>query len=211
MRPFPIGAYCQQTLFWLGLSLGTAWSQPTQTVSQAQQRYQASIAQLRKQYASVPDFSAATDYRFGMGTRRKLRYENGTLRDVRTDEVIHHWETRREIILPSEYTVLLQTRRGTWITIRENQTGVLIRQGTVEAYLTRSPLRLPTFRDHAYAPVLRVLHHAVLLQVSEGLDSLGTEVLRRTGNADEGTTAGGTGTPAARWFLRLWDEKSPAR
>lgn len=190
----------------------TAWSQSTQTHQQAQNHYETSWAAVQARYPDTGPLPAARSFQFGMGDRRKMTYARGTLRDTRTGEIIHHWETRREIILPSEYTVLLQTRRGTWITIRENQTGVLLREGKIEAYLTRSPLRLPTFRQYPHAPVLRVLHYEVLLKTPDGLDSLAMEVLRLTGNLPASAVVNrASHVGPARLFLRLWHEKSPAR
>lgn len=106
-------------------------------------------------------------YLFGMGSRRKLIYCGGELVDVKTQEVRRHWEIEKDLIVPSEYVVLLKTDDGT-VTIREDEEAVwVIEHGHAEA-LTRGQVHLPRFDGNRLDAVLRVLHQELLINVVDG-------------------------------------------
>jgi|GEM_PF-6816365 len=148
-------------------SSGSTSAQSTQTPQQSLDAYHASLGSLRREWPDAPLFPETTVFFLGMGDRRKMVYQRGELRDARSGEVLRKWEVTQEYILPSDYTVLLQDERGRWITLRETGTGVLIDDGRGQAFLTRSPLHLPTFRGKKYASVLRVLHHEILMHTGD--------------------------------------------
>ncbi len=146
---------------------GPASAQSTQTPQHSLDAYHASLDSLRREWPDAPAFPETTVFFFGMGDRRKMVYQRGELRDARSGEVLRKWNVAQEYLLPADYTVLLQDERGRWITLRETGTGVLIDDGKGQAFLTRSPLYLPTFRGKKYAPVLRVLHHEILMHTGD--------------------------------------------
>ncbi len=128
--------------------------------------YQQQLAKVRQGRPVYP-LPNVRFYLFGMGSRRKLIYRDGELVDGRTREVIRHWQIEKDLIVPSEYVVLLKTKKGT-VTIREDEEGVwVVNHGRAEA-LTRGPVRLPRFKGNRFDAVLRVLHQELLINVVDG-------------------------------------------
>lgn len=162
----------KKRLFLLILSLfilkKTGVAQAIRTPQQSLDAYRANLDSLRREWPTRRELPKMKFFLFGMGNRRKMVYQNGTLFDARTGEVIRQWKMIQDFILPADYTVMVQDGKGRWTMIRENGTGVLVDDGKGKAYLTRAPVRLPTFRGKKYAPVLRVLHHDVLVNVVDG-------------------------------------------
>jgi hypothetical protein len=114
----------------------------------------------------LPDVSF---FLFGMGDRRKLVYKDSVLYDALTRETVREWDTASEDIRPSEYTVVLETKRGNKVVIREDEDGVWLNEQGKQASLTRSELKLPQFNGHKHAKLLRVLHHEILINIINGL------------------------------------------
>ncbi|WP_077923788.1 hypothetical protein [Spirosoma sp. 209] len=144
--------------------------------AETRQAYQASLTQLRQGYPArfaVPELSF---FLFGMGDRLKLIYRSGRLLNALTGNIEEQWTVKKEVIVPSEYTVHLdladepgQPPRS--VQIREDEQGVWVLQPGKRPRLipgTRRPLTLPRFADQPFGPVLRVLHHEVLINISAG-------------------------------------------
>ena len=153
--------------FGLGLLFRTS-AQSSRTPQESLNAYHASLDSLRREWPNVRPMPDLKFFLFGMGDRRKMIYHRGELKDARTGAVIRKWKVAQEYILPADYSVMLQDERGVWTLIRENQTGVLLDDGKAKAYVTQSKLNLPSFRGKKYAPVLRVLHHEILMNVVDG-------------------------------------------
>lgn len=133
--------------------------------------YRQCLNRLRTQQPNHRDLPALNFFLFGMGDRRKLLYRNGELNDARTGEVIYRWPVRTEIIVPSEYLVHLETTDGRTIQIREDERNVWIVESngrSAPVSPTAGALTLPAFKGHPFGPVLRVLHHEVLINVLDG-------------------------------------------
>ncbi len=143
-------------------------AQSVRTPQESLAAYRANLDSLRREWPTVRKLPNLKFFLFGMGDRRKMIYQNGELRDARTGTIIRKWKVLQEYILPADYSVMLQDASGRWTLLRENQTGVLLDDGKGKAYLTQSPLRLPSFKGKKYAPILRVLHHEVLINVIDG-------------------------------------------
>jgi len=107
-------------------------------------------------------------YLFGMGNRRKLLYKEGMLLDALTGETVRKWNTASETIQPSECAVNIETRKGVRATIREDETGVWMKDDREAIFLTESPLRLPSFEGSNPSSLLRVLHHEILINIVNG-------------------------------------------
>jgi hypothetical protein len=103
-------------------------------------------------------------YLFGMGHRRKLLYKGGVLSDALTGEVLRRWEVRREEIAPPDYCVRLETVGGR-VTICEDEEGVWLEEAGRRECLTRNLVRLPQFEQHPSGPLLRSLHHELLISI----------------------------------------------
>ena len=114
----------------------------------------------------LPDVSFCL---FGMGDRRKLVYMDGVLYDALTREIIRKWNTASEVIRASEYMVTLETKRGTKVTIKEDEKGVWLNEGEKRVCLTQSNLKLPQFKGHEHAKLLRILHQEILVNIINGL------------------------------------------
>jgi hypothetical protein len=132
------------------------------------QAYRTVLDKLRQQYGQTYRLPPVSFFLFGMGPRDKLLYQAGELREALTGKVLHRWKVAEELIVPSAYTVALKTADGDFVWIAEDESGVWLEQGGRREALTRGPVRLPEFADHAYGPVLRVLHQEVLVNIVQG-------------------------------------------
>ncbi len=131
--------------------------------------YRQNLNTLRQTWKGSRELPAISFFLFGMGDRRKMIYKDGQLRDAVTGEVLRKWPVKRELILPPDYTVELETTDGRRVRIREDEAGVYLREKDRDEALTESPLKLPAFAGHPYGPVLRVLHHEILINIHRGL------------------------------------------
>jgi hypothetical protein len=133
------------------------------------QRYRADLAAFRQEYGGFRSLPDVPFFQFGMGLRRKLLFKGGVLRDARTGVEIQRWDAKHAVTVPPEYLVRLSTGDGRAVAIREDETAVWIEEnsGRVALAGTRAPLRLPDFAGHRYASILRVLHHEILINVTE--------------------------------------------
>lgn len=105
---------------------------------------------------------------FGMGNRTKFIYKNGRLKNAFSGDVVRQWNIQRETISPADYTVDLETKDEKIIRIAENEKGVYLLENGRITVLSENPLQLPTFEGHPFAPVLRVLHHEILMNIVDG-------------------------------------------
>ena len=161
--------------------------------------YRACLERLRHGRGAAVNLPDVPFFLLGMGNRRKLLYRAGTLSDARTGEVLQRWDVASELIVPSIYTVAITTHGGQKVEIVEDEQGVWLITGAGHSALSESRLLLPTFSGHPYAPVLRVLHQEVLVNIVNGLPvpnffvyprpwyrdgAMMAMVLRETGNLD---------------------------
>lgn len=130
--------------------------------------YRDNLKKLRKEFGGVRTLPEVNFFLFGMGPRRKLLYQKGMLQDALTGETIRQWEIESEVIVPPDYAVFLITRDGQKIKIVEDEQALWIQEGSRKTVLSQSPVQLPVFSGHKYAPVLRVLHQEVLINVIQG-------------------------------------------
>ena len=107
-------------------------------------------------------------YLFGMGTRRKLLYKNGKIKDALTGAIVEQWDIVEETIVPNAYTVLLKKSDGQSIIIFENEEAVWVQaEKTTKIEGTGVPIHLPDFEGHKYSEILKVLHQEILINVIE--------------------------------------------
>lgn len=109
-----------------------------------------------------------TFYLFGAGPRRKLLYRRGELRDAVTDECVRRWNIVAERVAAPEYRVELDTVEGGRVAVLEDEAGVWVEEGGDRTLLTAGEVRLPDFQGHPHAPLLRVLHHELLVNLVDG-------------------------------------------
>lgn len=161
--------------------------------------YRACLAALRRRNPGVRRLPPSSFFLFGAGPRRsKLVYQTGALRED-GGSVVARWEVVEERIVPSAYAVELKTAASESVRIYEDESGVWIEQGGERRAVARGEVRLPAFEGHPWAPVLRALHHEILVNVvADGPlpnrfvyrrpwyrdGAMVAMVLRRTGNLD---------------------------
>lgn len=130
--------------------------------------YRQALAALRAEWGGVHKLPPERFFLFGMGGRDKLVYQAGRLWDARTGRTVREWAVADDLIVPPAYTVRLTLRAGGQVLIEEDETGVWLTEGGARTALSRSPVSLPTFAGSRYAPVLRVLHQELLVNVVGG-------------------------------------------
>jgi hypothetical protein len=146
-----------------------AFAQPTiAQLKKNNDEYIKVLADLRERNKNHRRMPAIRFFLFGMGDRLKMIYKNGTLLNAVTGDTIGKWKVQHEVIYPSEYAVSITTPDNYRVLIYENEDGVFIREGKRVSALSRSRLSLPRFAGKKWAPVLRVLHHEVLINIING-------------------------------------------
>ncbi|GAA4400788.1 hypothetical protein GCM10023187_14310 [Nibrella viscosa] len=133
--------------------------------------YRQNLALLRQEYTRQRELPDLPFFLFGMGNRTKLIYQQGRLVEALTGHIVEQWRVQQALIVPSEYLVHLTLMDSTTVQLREDETGVWMYQPGKAPQLvkgTRSRISLPAFSDKKYGPVLRVLHHEVLINVIGG-------------------------------------------
>ncbi len=130
--------------------------------------YHASLESLRQKTGTVRSLPPVPFFLFGMGPRLKLIYQSGLLKDARTGRTLRRWEVLSERIVPPAYTVELRTSMGQTVRIFEDEVGIWLEEGDRREVLSQSPLCLPAFIGHEFAPILRVLHQEILINIIDG-------------------------------------------
>ncbi len=130
--------------------------------------YRKTLASLQKEYGGTRKMPDVRFFLFGMGPRRKCIYTDGKLLDAFTGNWIEQWNVASEMIVPSEYTVWIKTKNGEPVRIAEDEQALFIERGGSRRALSRGAVRLPRFDGHPYAPVLRVLHQEILVNMVNG-------------------------------------------
>lgn len=131
--------------------------------------YRKNLDLLRQTFTGKRDLPDIRFFLFGMGRRPKLIYHAGAIKDALTGKLLHQWKVEDEVILPHQYTVVLQTSDGL-VRVVEDELGVTIYEGTKTTQLAPAAekLKLPAFAEYQFGPVLRVLHHEILINVIDG-------------------------------------------
>lgn len=135
----------------------------------ALQTYRDNLTILRKEHSVIRTLPNITFFFFGMGDRLKMMYKSGSLINAKTGKVLRRWKVKTAIIVPSEYLVHMELESGKAVDIQEDTQGVYIYENGMQLIMGESRMSLPTFSDKKFGPVLRVLHHEVLINVDEGL------------------------------------------
>ena len=131
--------------------------------------YRAELAACRAAHGGSYDVPDVKFFLFGMGARTKQLYRDGILFDAKNGRELQRWKVRREIIVPSEYLVALETEDGGAVTLREDADAVWLEQGGQRTAVegTKSPVKLPDFAGKKFPRVLRVLHQELLVNIVE--------------------------------------------
>lgn len=104
---------------------------------------------------------------FGMGDREKFVYKNGNLINIKNQETILTFDYVIELIIPNEYTVLLEDKFGNIHKIFENEYGIYYSNNGETLAIDESDeaIVLPEFEKHKYSELLKVLHQEILFNI----------------------------------------------
>jgi hypothetical protein len=113
--------------------------------------YRAELTACRAAHGGSYDVPDVKFFLFGMGARTKLLYRDGILFDARNGRELQRWKVRKEIIVPPDYTVSLETEDGKFVTLREDSAAVWLAQGGQRTALegTKSAVKLPGRNFHS--------------------------------------------------------------
>jgi hypothetical protein len=135
----------------------------------ALQTYRDNLSILRKNHTNGRNLPIVNFFFFGMGDRLKMVYKDGVLYNAKTGKALRRWKAKTAMVVPSEYLVHLELENGKAVDIQEDTQGVYIYENNMQVIMAESRLGLPTFEGKKYAPILRVLHHEILMNVDEGM------------------------------------------
>ncbi len=132
--------------------------------------YRAELDAFRAEYGGSRHLPDVTFYQFGMGSRTKYLFKDGKLSEAPSGKVYRTWTNVQPVVVPCDYRVAFTTAEGGKVRIFEDETAVWIEADGHKQSLsgTQHPLLLPSFANHRYGSVLRVLHHEILINVIEG-------------------------------------------
>ena len=136
---------------------------------QALADYRAELQQCRDAHGGSYDVPDVKFFLFGMGARAKSFYRDGALFDARDGRELRRWKVKREIIVPSNFSVHLETEDGKAVVLREDAEAVWVEESGQRTALenTKSPVKLPDFAGKKFPRVLRVLHQELLVNIVE--------------------------------------------
>lgn len=131
--------------------------------------YRVELQQCRDAHGGGYDVPDVKFFLFGMGARAKSFYRDGALFDARDGRELRRWKVKREVIVPPDYAVFLETEDGKAVGLREDAEAVWLEEGGQRMALegTRSPVKLPDFAGKKFPRVLRVLHQELLVNIVE--------------------------------------------
>ncbi len=103
-------------------------------------------------------------YLFGMGKRPKMIWKNHCLFELKNGRVMACFDENLPVELqPDRYRVQMG-EDAVW----EDESGLYLRQNGRMQVLSREPVSLPDFEPSPYAPLMRTLHHDLLVSVVDG-------------------------------------------
>ena len=131
--------------------------------------YRTELAACRAAHGGSYDVPDVKFFLFGMGSRTKFLYRGGILFDAKSGKELQRWKVRKEIIVPSDYMVSLETEDGVALTLREDSEAVWMEKSGQRTAVegTRSAVKLPDFAGKKFPLVLRVLHQELLVNIVE--------------------------------------------
>jgi hypothetical protein len=131
------------------------------------QVYRTQLDSFRDEFGGIYQLPDVSFYLFGMGNRDKYLYKNGELRNCKTGIVEKFWDFTIEIIVPNAYAVYGITKTSIEVIIHEDQDGIWIldTRGKTRINKQNSKVILPSFDDHRYSEILKVLHQEILANI----------------------------------------------
>jgi hypothetical protein len=140
-------------------------SESDQTENSILNDYRSELNNLRYLSENIFELPNEKYFLFGMGSRRKMLYKDGSLLDSLTGEIIKKWQIAKELIIPPSYEVDLTTTDGKRVLIYEDEQGVWLKENDKVTLLSGGRVNLPNFNGNPNALVLRVLLQEVLINI----------------------------------------------
>ena len=131
--------------------------------------YRAELTACRAAHGGSYEVPEVKFFLFGMGARAKSFYRDGALFDGRDGRELRRWQVKREVIVPPDYAVHLETEAGGSVVLREDAAAVWLEENGQRTALagTKSAVKLPNFAGKRFPSVLRVLHQELLVNITE--------------------------------------------
>lgn len=106
---------------------------------------------------------------FGLGNRRKLYYTQDKIRDMETKEVIYSFSEKEHMIIPNDYSVLIETNDHDFIKIYEDEEGVHFKKNDQDELIegTSTKINLYTFENQKYQNMKKVLYQEILWNIKD--------------------------------------------
>ena len=127
--------------------------------------------QFKKKYSntSINYLNEIDYYFFGMGNRRKMVYVNDSLIDLDTEEVIYSFEAEERMIIPNEYSVIIQTNKDDYIKIYEDSSGVHYNKNGKDSIIdgTKVKIDLYDFNNQEYKNIKKTLYGEILFNIKD--------------------------------------------
>ncbi len=130
-------------------------------------KYRDQLKQFHGEFGVPRNMPDVKFFLFGMGNRAKYLYTNGELKEALTGKIVRKFTVKSETIIPNKYAVNLITTDNQEVKMYENEEGVFIEENKSQRKLegTSSEIKLPSFANHKYNEILKVLHHEILINV----------------------------------------------
>ena len=80
-----------------------------------------------------------------MGNRKKIIFNTNRLNDIENKKVIKKWNVKDFLVIPNEYTVIIQTIDNHFIKIYENEDGIFINDNNTTEALDNTKINFIIF------------------------------------------------------------------
>ena len=131
--------------------------------------YQKEYAKLLKKYnpKKVTFLNQEKYYFFGLGNRRKLMFKNDSLIDLETGEKLYSWNITNQLIIPNQYTVIIETISNNYIKIYEDNDGIHYNINGEDMIIegTDTKINLYNFDNQKWANTKKVLYSEILFNI----------------------------------------------
>ena len=108
-------------------------------------------------------------YFFGLANRKKLVYTKGNLIDIDSKKILYSFDLKESIIVPNQYSVLIQTKNNDYIKIYEDNLGVHYNKNGKDKIIegTNEKLDLYDFSNDKYPNIKKVLYGEILFNIKD--------------------------------------------
>lgn len=139
--------------------------------SKAYNEYQKEHAKLLRKYhpKEVNFLNSENYYFFGLGNRRKLLFQDNALIDIATGKTVYFWNVASSLVIPNEYTVLIETFKSEYIKIYEDNDGVHYNINGHDSIIegTDTKINLYDFKGEKWSNTKKVLYSEIFFNIKD--------------------------------------------